>query len=108
MLHSTRGFGVADGVRHAAEYRNTHARTHILFRFGDGEKRFQRCLVTPVAAPLAAFVIDFDVRLRARPMEVQIRIEVLAIEALNRFGVRRSDMTIAHVLANHCTILGFH
>ena len=41
-------------------------------------------------------------------MKIQIGIEVLAVEALNSFRMQGGDVAVAHVFANHCTILGFY
>ena len=41
-------------------------------------------------------------------MEIQIGIEVTLVEPANVFSVRRSDLAVAHVLANHRPVLGFH
>jgi hypothetical protein len=41
-------------------------------------------------------------------MVVQIGIQVRAVELLNAFGVFGRDVAVAHVLADHRAILGFH
>jgi hypothetical protein len=78
------------------------------FGLGKHQQRFQWCLVTAVVASLSSFIIDLDISLGARPMKVQIGIEVLAIEALNSFRMQGGDVAVAQVFANHRAILGFH
>ena len=41
-------------------------------------------------------------------MEVQIGIEVIAVEVLERFGLGGIDISVAYVLADHRTIFGLH
>lgn len=48
-----------------------------------------------------AFDRHLHLRHAARPVEVQIRIEVLAAELIEDSGMRRGDVAIADVLANH-------
>ena len=57
---------------------------------------------------MLAFGIGYQLGLPARPMEVPIRMEVLSVEALEALGLRRRDMRIAHVLANHRPVVRLH
>ena len=59
-------------------------------------------------ALLTAFLVDFDIGLGAGAMVVQIGVEVRAVEVLNGFSVFGGDVAVAHVLADHRAILGFH
>jgi hypothetical protein len=54
------------------------------------------------------FLVHYELGLSARPMEVQIRVEIFVIEALDRLGILRANMAVADMLANHRAILGFH
>src|ERR1019366_9108322 len=65
-------------------------------------------LIAPVKASFAAFVVDFDLGLRAGAMVVQIRVEVRGVEVLEGLGVSGVEVTVAHVFADHRAILGFH
>jgi hypothetical protein len=54
-----------------------------------------------------ASLIYNSFRLATGPMEVQIRTEVMLVELVDVFGVGSGDVSIAHVLADHGSILGF-
>jgi len=69
---------------------------------------FPRRSVSPVDILLFAARIGDSLRLTAWPMEIQIGIEVTLVEAVDVFSVRRGDVTVAHVLADHRSIFGFH
>ncbi len=43
----------------------------------------------------------------ARPMEIQVVVEVVLIEDIDRLGMRRRNVQIPHVLPYHRAILGF-
>jgi len=51
-----------------------------LLWLGQRQQCFQRRLIAPVAARLFAVRIHFHLGLRAGPMQVQVRIEVLFVE----------------------------
>ena len=74
----------------------------VLFRLGQRQQGFQGCLVAPITARLFSFRIAFHVGFcRWGRCRFQIRVEVLLIEAINAFGMRRRQMVITHVFANH-------
>ena len=56
---------------------------------------------------LLAFGVGL-VGLSAGPVEVQIGIEVLLVEALDAPRVRRRDVRISHVFADHRAVFRFH
>ena len=64
--------------------------------------------VVAINALLLAWGVGHHLGLSARPVEVQIGIEVLLLEALDTAGVRRGDVSIPHVLADHGSVLGLH
>ena len=61
-----------------------------------------------VGPPLLPFGVGDDLDLPAGPVKVDVRIEVLAEEGIDRRGVLGLDMQIAHLLADHGPVLGFH
>ena len=61
-----------------------------------------------INALLLSLGIGLDFGLTTRPVKVEIRIEVFAIKRLDRIGVLGFDMQVAHVLAHHGAVLGFH
>ena len=40
-------------------------------------------------------------------MEVQVRVECLGLEVIDRGGVLLRDVAVAHGLTNHCPVLAF-
>ena len=40
-------------------------------------------------------------------MEVQVRVECLGVEVIDRGGVLLRDVAVAHGLTNHCPVLAF-
>ena len=71
-------------------------------------ERFPRRLVVAVHPLLLAFGVALDFGLSAGPVEVQIGIEVLLVEALDAPCVRRRDVRISHVFADHRAVFRFH
>ena len=61
-----------------------------------------------VDALLLALGIGLDLGLAARPVKVQIRIELIPVEVVNGVGMLGLDVKIAHVLADHGPVFGFH
>ena len=61
-----------------------------------------------IHALLLAFGVGQQFGLSAGPVEVQIGIEVLLIEALDARRVRRRDVRMPHVLADHGAVFRFH
>ncbi len=58
--------------------------------------------------PLFPFLVGCDLRHSARPVKIQMRVHVLAIEHPDCGGVICSDVTIADVLTNHRGIFRFN
>ena len=44
----------------------------------------------------------------ARPMEIQVRVQMLPVKPIHRLGVLRIDVAEANVLADDGSVLGFH
>src|ERR1700730_6816902 len=65
---------------------------------------FIRRRVPSVCALLLAFGCHGHLRYPARPVEVQIGIELLAIELIESFRMRRGDVAVADVFADHPTV----
>jgi hypothetical protein len=107
VLHWLCSLGITHLLGLYAQGFHCDATAQILFRLGQRQQGFQRCLVAPITARLFSFSIDFHSGLRTGPMQVQIRVEVLSLEAINAFGLRRRQMAITHVFANHGSVLGF-
>ena len=54
------------------------------------------------------FGLGEDLGHRARPMKVDIRVEMLAVKCAHRLGVARIDVAETNVLANDGPVLAFH
>jgi hypothetical protein len=68
---------------------------------------FERCCPLSIdSLPLAVGLL-YDFGNRTGPVKVQIRIQMLAVEPVHRFGVRRRDMAEAHVFADDSSVLRF-
>jgi len=55
-----------------------------------------------------SFGVDHPLRRPARPVEIQVGVEVLQVERLHGGGVHRSDVSVADVLADDRSILALH
>ena len=71
-------------------------------------ERFPRGLVATVHPLLFAFRVGQQFGLSAGPVKVQIGIEVLLIEALDARRVRRRDVLMPRVPADHGAVFRFH
>lgn len=61
-----------------------------------------------VARPLAAFGVDADFRLSATSVVVQIRVQEVAVEGVERVGATGIDVTVADVLAYDRSVLSLN
>ena len=88
----------------------TQPRFQKLLRFGQRLQFLERRPVVVVlvfALPFAALV-QAHRRESAGPVKVQVRIQVLGVEVLQRLGVRAGDVSVADQLADHRAVLAFH
>ena len=60
-----------------------------------------------VVPPVLAFLAFHNLGQAARPVKVQVRVEVVGVKGIDRFSMRRGNVPVSHVLANHRTILCF-
>src|SRR6516225_9480856 len=108
LLHMLGGLSVAEGSGHALQDGQAHAGAQISCGLGECEQSFTRSLVAQVAAPAASFLVSVQLGLGAGTMEVQIGIEVVAVELLQRLSLGGLNIAVADVLADHGAVLGFH
>src|SRR5215469_313421 len=106
LLHAPGGFSITEGLGDALEDRQAHALTQIARDVSDFLQGLPRCLVTEITAARASFLIPVELGLGTRTMEVEIGIEVMKVKLLQWFCLRRVDVAIPDVLANHGSVLG--
>ena len=107
-LHPAGRRRVAFGLGNAAQSLQPLPWLEIAGGLGQLLERFPRRLVVAVHPLLLAFGVGLDLGLSAGPVEVQIGIEVLLVEALDAPRVRRRDVRISHVFADHRAVFRFH
>src|SRR5712692_396340 len=71
-------------------------------------QRFPWRGVPPVDEPFSSVCIRNSFRLSAGSMKVQVGIESTLIEPVDLPGMRRGNIAIAHVLADHRSVLRLH
>ena len=108
LLHAARRFGIAEGTGDALQGIDAEPLTQELCRLVQRQQGLPRSLVALVTDAFAALVIDLDIRLGARAMVVQIRIQILPIEVVDGVGVPRIDVAVTDVFADHRAVLGLH
>src|SRR6202140_1569518 len=112
FLHLPGRFGVAVRSRDPVQALDAEFRFEIAFCGRQSARQFPQCLprrgVTPVHILLFAALIYDPFWLSTRTMEVQIGVEAALVEPVDVFGVRGGDVTVAHVLADHRPVFGFH
>ena len=64
--------------------------------------------VPPIQSPAFAFRVSLNLLHSARPVEVQVRIEMTLVVLFDCLGLRRRNMSVAHMLADHSSVLGFY
>jgi len=107
-LHFQGGFGVGLELCELFEFGQRHARSQqALARRHFLEQLERRSPARIDTAALAVGCGDHH-RHGARPVEVDLRMEMLAVKRIDRRGVLRVDVAEAEVFANHGAILGFH
>ena len=100
---------VAHGVGLAAKSLHGEFGFEVICEVGDGLQPVPRGhdLVVRVGLSDLALGIDLVDRELAGPVEVEIGIELIGIEAIDRCGVVLRDMAVAHELADDRAVLGF-
>ena len=105
-LHSFCGIGVAGGLGNSFECLRTESGAQELVGFFQGQQGLERSLVAPVAGAFSALLVDFDFRLGAWAVVVEIGVEVVAVEAVDLAGVGLVDVSVADVFADDPAVLG--
>ena len=106
LLHPARRRSVAFRLGNAAQSLKRVPWLEIAGGLGQLLERSPRRLVVAVHPLLLAFSVALDFGLSAGPVEVGI--EVLLVEALDAPRVRRRDVRISHVFADHRAVFRFH
>ena len=108
LLHATGRVGVADGSRDAFQGLDTESVAQVLRGFIQRQQGLQRGQIALVAGALAALRVDLHLELGAGPVVVQIRVELLAIEAVDQVGMAGIDVTVADMFADNRAVFGLH
>ena len=106
VLHSLGGVGVAEGAGDAGQCGEFESGTQILGWLLEPQEGFERGLIPFVAVADADLGVDLGVGLGAGPVEVEIGVEVLSVEALDGLGVGGLDVAEADVLADDSSVIG--
>ena len=106
LLHAAGRFGVAEGQGDAQERFDLQSRTQEACGIFQRHQRFQRSPVAVVADAFSPLGIDQDFGLGAGAMVIEIRVEVVAIEAVDALGVSLVDVSVADMLAHDPAVFG--
>ena len=108
MLHTACCLCVAERRGDAFQGVDAESLAQILCRLVERQQGFQGSLVALVTNALATLLIDLDVGLGAGAMVVQIRIQILPIEAVDGVGMAGVDVAVADVFADYRAVLGLY
>src|SRR5271156_7220635 len=112
FLHLPGRLGVADLVGDLIQGLDAESRFKIALRTRHSAGKLPQCLprrgVTPVYIFLFAALVHDPFWLSTGTMKIQIGVEAALVEPDDLFRVRRGDIAVAHVLADHRPVFGFH
>ena len=107
-LHVERGLGIGLLRCDALEFGQRQARAQEVY----AARHFLQQLEWRGPPPIntTAFAVRFDEqqRHRARPMKIEVRVEVFAMKLVDSFCMLHADVTEADVFADDGRVLGFH
>ena len=108
LLHGNSGIRIGVFQRDAFQFGQAHTGSQEALAVRYLSEYLQRCSTLPINPPSFAVGLFDNLGNGARPVEVYIRIQVLAIEPVDRLGVERRDVAEAHVFADNGSVLRFH
>jgi len=106
LLHSLCCVGVAEDSGDSFQGVDAESGAQELVWIFHRQQGFQWSLVALVADAFSPLEIDFDLRLGAGPVVVQVGVEVVSLEAVDGLCVRRADVSVADVFADHRAVFG--
>jgi hypothetical protein len=106
LLHGASGVGVAFGHLDAFEVVDGESVAQEAVGFFHRREGFERSFVTAVAGSFSSLFVEDGVGLGAGPMVVQIRVEMVSVEAVDGFGVGLVDVSVADVFADDPAVFG--
>lgn len=108
LLHGQGGFGVGLSCGTGLQFGGSDTRTKVSFAVRHCLQQLVRRRPSAIdALDLAVAQVDLFGH-RAGPVEVDVRVQALAVEPGDRFGVLGVDVAIAQVFSNHRAVLGLH
>ena len=105
-MHGASGVGVAFGHLNAFEVVDGESVAQEAVGVFHRREGFERSFVLLIADAFASFGVDLNLRLGAGPMVVQIRVEMVSVEAVDGFGVGLVDVSLADVFADDPAVFG--
>jgi hypothetical protein len=100
LLHVSRRIGVAARHLDSLERLEAESRAQELAGFLHRQQGLARCLGALVADAFSPLGVDFDLRLDAGPVVVEVGVEVVAVEAVDGLRVGPVDVSVADVFAD--------
>jgi len=107
-LHFRRRGMVALGPRLALQILDSDVRLEVSGHTRQLSQDFPGRRLPTIDGFLFALGIDHQFWYAARPMKIQIWVEVLLVEGFDSRCLRRRNMGVSHVLSHHGSVLGLH